>query len=92
MFPGTPGPYFQHYNALKMMGAFIRVEEVTFRRILNDNKGLLVVESKSGIFAHSHLYLTSYKGFVIYTKCKQPISIPEVHEVIQATQVMLPNL
>ncbi|WKZ58067.1 MAG: hypothetical protein QY309_09315 [Cyclobacteriaceae bacterium] len=92
MIPGVPGPYFQHYTALKMMGAFIKVEEVTFRKILNDNKALLVVQSKAGIFTQSHLYLTSYKGFVLYTKSKQPISIPEVHEVIQATQVMLPNL
>jgi hypothetical protein len=87
-----PLVYSTHHNALKMMGAFIKVEEVTFRKILNENKALLVVQSKSGIFSQSHLYLTSYKGFVVYTKSKQPISIPEVHEVIQATQVMLPNL
>jgi hypothetical protein len=92
MNPAIHSHLFQQHNALKMMGAFIRVEEVTFRKILNDNKELLVVHSKTGIFSNSYLYLTAYKGFIIYTKCKQPINIPESHEVIEATQLMLPNL
>lgn len=92
MIPMMPATHSMHHNALKMMGAFIKVDEVTFRKILMDNKGLLVVQSKTGIFSQTYLYLTSYKGFVLYTKCKQPLHISENHEVIQASQVMLPNL
>lgn len=84
--------YSMHHNALKMMGAFIKVEDVTFKKILSENKGLLVVQSKTGIFSQAYLYLSSYKGFVLYTECKQPLQFPENQETIQATQVTLPNL
>ncbi|MBX2966803.1 MAG: hypothetical protein KF845_11700 [Cyclobacteriaceae bacterium] len=79
-------------NAQRMTGAFIKIEEADFRKILNENKGLLVIQSKTGVISKSHLYLTSYKGFVLYAKSKQPIHIPEGHEVIQVANVSLPMM
>lgn len=37
MIPLVPAAHSIHHNALKMMGALIKVDEVTFRKILSEN-------------------------------------------------------
>ncbi|MBX2962941.1 MAG: hypothetical protein KF687_10540 [Cyclobacteriaceae bacterium] len=82
----------QHQQAQRMNGAFIRIDIRDFQNILHKAEGLLVVESKTGIFASTHLYLTSYKGFIVYCKSKEQLSIPDKHEKIYAPAVSLPNI
>ena len=82
----------QHQQALKMNGAFIRIEQHDFLNILRKAEGLLVIESKTGIFSNTFLYLTSYKGFICYCKTKEQLAVPNNHEKIYARQVSLPTM
>lgn len=82
----------QHQQAQKMNGAFIRIDVQDFQNILQKAEGLLVVESKRGIFANTFLYLTSYKGFICYCKTKEQLAVPNSHEKIYATYVSLPQM
>jgi len=81
-----------HQNALRMSGAFIRIDVQDFQNILHKAEGLLVIESKTGIFSNTFLYLTSYKGFICYCKTKEQLGVPGSHEKIYASQVSLPQM
>lgn len=82
----------QHQQALKMNGAFIRIDAQDFQNILRKAEGLLVIESKTGIFSNTFLYLTAYKGFICYCKTKEQLGVPGSHEKIYASHVSLPQM
>lgn len=82
----------QHQQALKMSGAFIRIDVQDFQNILRKAENLLVIESKTGIFSNSYMYLTSYKGFICYCKSKEQLAVSGSHEKITATHVSLPQM
>ncbi|TVR80347.1 MAG: hypothetical protein EA409_07905 [Saprospirales bacterium] len=78
-------------NAIKASGAIVRVDNENFREIVLKNKEALVISSKGGFFSTNYQYLCSYKGFVFHTKSKNPLSIPQHAEIIQAGKVWLPS-
>jgi len=87
-----PAYSIHRQQAMKINGAFVRIESTDFLNILKNNEELLVIESKTGIFLNTFLYLTSCKGFIWYCKSKEQLSIPTSHEIIFAQHVSLPPM
>ena len=69
-------------------GPIVRVESDYFVRLVSDKReNFLVVHTVIGIFSKSHIYATSYKGFTLVTKTKDPLPIvPDV----EAESIWLP--
>lgn len=79
-------------NAIKASGAIVRVEPAVFLDLLTRVEEPLVIECfQRVLFSNSHTYLTSYRGFVFYTKSAIPLTIPEWCEVIRANKVWTPQ-
>jgi hypothetical protein len=76
---------------VKASGVLIRVEPDAFLKILEKNRGALVVYSFNGIFHKDHHYLTSYKGFAFYTKSPNALMLPGDIEIINARQIWMPS-
>jgi len=77
-------------NAIKASGTVVRVEPDTFAGILRRVDSPLVIYQKSGLFT-GHQYLTSYKGFVFFTKSREQIDLPRSAEVIVADKIWTPS-
>lgn len=78
-------------NAIKASGAIIRVEVDDFIRILKKQDAGLVIHSHGGVFSKSHKYMTSYRGFVFFTKSKEALFLKPGTEVIEATTIWMPQ-
>jgi len=62
-----------------------------FEAILNKTKDPLVIYTKGGFLSANHQYLTSYKGFVFFAKCSEPINLPSSAEVVQSKRIWIPS-
>jgi hypothetical protein len=77
-------------NAIKASGTVVRVEPETFVDLLRRVEKPLIIYKASG-FLSSHQYLTSYKGFVFFTRSREQIDLPRSAEVIVADKVWIPS-
>ncbi|HPQ89219.1 MAG TPA: hypothetical protein PLW26_03825 [Candidatus Mcinerneyibacteriales bacterium] len=78
-------------NAVKASGAIIEVREEEFLFILGKTERPLIVFSTPSFWSRKHQYMTSYQGFVFYTKAKEMIQLPGRAEIIQAARIWTPN-
>lgn len=79
-------------NAIKAMGTIVEVEVDDFRKILNKVEEPLVITAKSWAFGTRYKYLTSYHGFVFYTRTTTPMSLGGKVEVVAARRIWLPGI
>ena len=77
-------------NAIKASGTVVRVEPETFVNLLRRVEKPLIIYKESGLFS-GHQYLTSYKGFVFFTKSREQIDLPRTAEVIVADKIWIPS-
>ena len=78
-------------NAVKASGAIVNVESSDFEVVLRRSDAPLVVCAQGGVFSKKHHYLTSYKGFVFYTKTPTPLRLPGAAEIINANKIWIPS-
>jgi hypothetical protein len=78
-------------KAVKASGAIIRVEAGDFKEILNKAGKSLVIKAKGGFFKPNYQYLTSYKGFVFYTRTKDEMLFSGDVELINAKEIWIPD-
>lgn len=78
-------------NAIKASGAIVKIDEESFRNLINKMDNGLVIEKLGGSFLSSYKYSTSYKGFIFYCRSKEPISVPGRLEKITAKQIWVPQ-
>ena len=78
-------------NAVKAAGAIVRVEPESFAGIVRKIDKPLIVYTRGGLFTTNHQYLTSYKGFVFYTKSREQIDLPKGVEIIVADKIWIPG-
>ncbi len=78
-------------NAIKASGAIIRVSVVDFSTIMHKVEEPLIIQAETKLFKISYKYLTSYKGFVFYTKSSEPLMLPNNALLIKAESVWIPN-
>lgn len=77
-------------QAIKASGAIVNVTPETFAEILTRSEYPLIIRAEGGVFSTVYKYLTSYGGFVFYTKSKQALDLPGECEIIQAKDVWIP--
>jgi hypothetical protein len=77
-------------QAVKATAGLVRIDEVDFQSILNRVEDPIVVVAEGGFFSKSFKYLTSYRGFILYTQSKDPLHIPGRAEVLNASSIWLP--
>jgi hypothetical protein len=77
-------------NAIKATGAIVRVQADVFAGLLRRSEKPLVIYMQGGFFSTNHQYLTSYKGFVFYTKSREQIDLPKGAEVIVSDKIWIP--
>gem|GEM_PF-508956 len=70
-------------NAIKASGAIIEVREEDFLFILGKTERPLVVFSNPSFWSRKYQYMTSYQGFIFYTKAKEMIQLPGRAEVFR---------
>jgi hypothetical protein len=78
-------------QAIKASGVFVRVEPDEFLRILERQRGPLVVHATGGVFSTNYQYLSSYKGLAFFTKAKTPLDLPAGSEVVLARAIWIPG-
>ncbi|MDZ4724138.1 MAG: hypothetical protein SGI97_09585 [candidate division Zixibacteria bacterium] len=78
-------------NAIKAMGAIVKVEPAEFQKILNKVDMPVVITATSWQFGTKYKYMTSYKGFIFYTKTSAPMSLGGKIEVIAAQSIWSPQ-
>ena len=79
-------------KAIRAAGVLIQVEVDKFVEILNKSDYPVVVKAEDKIFfSKNYQYMTTYKGFVLYTETKLPIQLPEKVEIIEAGSLWLPS-
>ena len=79
------------HNAIKAMGSFVIVEEQEFLKVLEKEENPAVVYCEAGFFSKNK-YLTSYKGFLFFTKSKEFLPLPASVEIILAKKISVPEL
>ena len=78
-------------DAIKASGSVVRVEPDTFLGLVRRAEKPLIIYNRSGVFTKNHQYLTSYKGFVFFTKSREQIDLPRGVEVIVADKIWVPQ-
>jgi hypothetical protein len=78
-------------NAIKATGAIVRVEPEMFAGLVRKTEKPLIIYMQGGFFSTNHQYLTSYKGFVFYTKSSAQLDLPKGVEVIVAEKIWIPG-
>ena len=78
-------------QAIKASGVIVRVDARDFVSILSRNKEPLVVVAQGRWPNRGYKYLPSYKGLAFFTKCKEPLQLPGVAELITARSIWIPG-
>jgi len=78
-------------NAVKAMGAIIKLTPEEFAKILAKIESPVVVQGKGGFLYRKHRYLTNYKGFFFFTQSNEPLQLPYKAEIVAASSIWVPN-
>jgi hypothetical protein len=78
-------------QAIKASGAIVSVNPEEFSYIVSKTARPLVITATGGMFRQNFQYLTSYKGFVFFTKASSPVPLPADAELIAANRIWVPG-
>ena len=78
-------------NAIKASGAIVKIDPNDFTGLISKMDNALIVEAPGSMFTRVWKYMTSYKGFLFYTKTKDRLSIPNRHELIKSRKIWVPE-
>jgi len=78
-------------RAIKGSGAIVSVDPEDFLYILTKGNRPIVITATGGIVRANYQYLTSYRGFVFYTKSRAPLALPHDAEIIAANKIWVPG-
>ncbi len=78
-------------QAIKASGAVIGVEPGDFMEIIKKAGPSLVIKAKGGFFKANYQYMTSFKGFVFFTKSGSELTFPAEVEFINAKEIWIPS-
>jgi hypothetical protein len=77
-------------QVLKAMGPIVRVEPEQFLRLVGRQEEPLVIRARGGFMEARWQYLTSFRGFVFYTKGPEPLPLPGRAEILEAKRIWVP--
>ena len=78
-------------NAIKASGAIVKIDPDDFSGLIAKMDNALIIEAPAGVFTKVWKYITSYKGFLFYTKTKSRLSVPNRHELIRSRKIWVPE-
>jgi hypothetical protein len=78
-------------QAIKASGAIVSVNPDDFIYIMSKTSRPLVITATGGMLRTNYQYLTSYKGFVFYTKSASALMLPSDAEIIAANRIWVPS-
>lgn len=78
-------------QAIKASGAIVQVEPDVFAYLVARQDAPLVIHAIGGAFRKHHKYLTSYRGFVFFTKSADPLPLPGKAELLDARSIWIPG-
>jgi len=87
----SAGAYAAAIQAVKASGAIVRVDPDSFLRMIGKNEHPVVIVAEEKIFKTRYKYLTSYGGFVFFTKSSTPLTISGRAEVVAARKIWVPS-
>jgi hypothetical protein len=77
-------------QAIRASGAIVRVEARDFDRIVRSAGDALVIRARPSAFSRKYHYMTSYRGFIFYTRTREQLQFASSVEVIEAKTVYAP--
>jgi hypothetical protein len=78
-------------QAIKASGAIVRLEPQAFLRVVTRQEEPLVIRSRGGFLEARWQYLTSFRGFVFFTKSPEPLPLPGRAELLEAKKIWVPS-
>ena len=78
-------------RAIKASGAIVSVDPDDFVYILRKGSRPIVIMATGGIVRVHYQYMTTYRGFVFYTKSRAPLALPGDAEIIAANKIWVPG-
>lgn len=78
-------------QAIKASGVIVRVSQEDFENILNKSEKPLVICATGGFISTNYQYMTSYKGFAFFTKCRAPLTFSPKVEIVVAKKIWIPG-
>jgi hypothetical protein len=78
-------------QAIKASGAIVQVESDVFAQVVARQDAPLVIHATGGVFRTNYQYLTSYRGFVFFTKSRDPLPLPARAELLNARRIWIPG-
>jgi hypothetical protein len=89
---GAAGAYAAVANAIKALGAIVRLKEEDFIKVISRSENSVIIVSRGGFMKKDFDYLAAYKGFIFYVRTKNEINLPGNAEIISAQQIWIPSL
>jgi hypothetical protein len=78
-------------QAIKASGAIVRLEPQAFLRVVTRQEEPLVIRARGGFLEARWQYLTSFRGFVFFTKSPEPLPLPGRAELLEARKIWVPS-
>lgn len=78
-------------QAIKASGAIVKVKPEVFADVLSRIEWPLIIISEGGLFRTVYHYMTSYQGFIFYTKSKEQLALPAECEVFESQGIWIPS-
>lgn len=78
-------------NAVKAMGAIVEVTPEDFAGIVNRADTPVVITASGGWLQKKHQYLTSYRGFIFYTRTDEELILQSGAEYIASKSIWIPG-
>ncbi len=86
---GMPGSVIR--KVIKATGAIIHIESWDFTQLLLKTEQPVVIKAKAGLLRNYYQYMTTYKGFIVFTRSRQELDLPANVELINAKEIWLPE-
>ncbi|MEI7845112.1 MAG: hypothetical protein WCK35_04825 [Chloroflexota bacterium] len=92
MIRTTAIPAAKSIRAITSTGAIVQVGVDVFQDILSrEEVPIIVMCLAKSFFGSQYRYLISYKGLYFYTEAKTALQLPEKIEIINSSQMWMPN-
>ena len=79
------------WQAIKASGAIVDVEPDAFTQVVRRLERPLVLVREPTTWSRKHRYLVAYKGFVLHTKSKTALVLPNTVELVRVKRVWTPS-
>jgi len=78
-------------EANKASGAIVRVEPDAFCSTVDRCEKPLIIARESRFIKTSYQYLTSYRGFIFFTRSSEPLLFKSTAEMVKTTRIWIPG-